>query len=917
MKKKTSRNEGVSITTQKDSKALLQDYLDELIALYHYIDFRGIAQLERFVSLELDQVFVPLEAFPIVTTSSLEPTLQFEFLSEKFLLSADKTKRLAAFCKENTSGLRFVSEEVLDLWREFISNSQSLSKKRPRAYALLLEQLELASAGETQGEAQSFGRVLENSRQLVLLGDPGSGKSTLVKWLARSYALGRKAVIDRLGLDEHLVPIVFSATGFAEETGGKNVEDCAVCAYIENHFEVLKPGLGKVLRSVIESGQAFLLIDGLDEIPDMQRRWDISRTIGASVAACAERAEGTRCLITSRKFGYDLCRIQGMPHWELAPFGPAQIERYVQGWTRALERTLHPEAPRLGAADHEARQLVATINEPYSDHHETLQGFARNPLLLAIIALVRWQHGNLPERRARLYDYALTTLVVSWNRMRTIDGSCKGVELDVAGTLELLEAVALWMHAECPSGTASRREIIGRMAAVIERTNFSREEALATAESYLDSAARWAGVLIERGPNVFGFSHLTFQEYLAARALTRAPSGKIYEALQPRFFDPRWHEIILLVAGYLGEIQGRREECTALVERIRDTEDRLEPVLHRHLLLATEIIGDRATVSQRCYQMTLLRVFQLVDTSMSELLKQALLNAIGSMATIAGDAEVIERAGVTMDNVESWALRAAAVFVAYAAPDKAVALLTKGMNDNDSNVRGLAASLMVQTQGADLPACTAMLNSHWQATGARTLDRNCDRCLAKAVTLPGIEMVLLTLLESDEPDERGHAAEVLGGQLPLSDVAERALVARLEDNDPGVRVSAASALCRQRPLCDVVERTLVALLEVKEPYVRGRAAWVLNKYRTLNELELLGQVTFLSDKDPKVRVRAATVLGRQRKLSEAAERGLVALLEDKNRSARLRAVGVLGKQRNLSEAALHGLEALLACSTGS
>ena len=44
--------------------AALRNYLDDLKARYHYLDFRGIKQLEKVIELELDEVFVPLDVAP-------------------------------------------------------------------------------------------------------------------------------------------------------------------------------------------------------------------------------------------------------------------------------------------------------------------------------------------------------------------------------------------------------------------------------------------------------------------------------------------------------------------------------------------------------------------------------------------------------------------------------------------------------------------------------------------------------------------------------------------------------------------------------------------------------------------------------------------------------------------------------------
>lgn len=58
-----------------------------------------------------------------------------------------------------------------------------------------------------------------------------------------------------------------------------------------------------------------------------------------------------------------------------------------------------------------------------------------------------------------------------------------------------------------------------------------------------------SGVLVERSPGVFGFSHLSFQEYLTALDLVGA---RKYDFIVDQYKDKWWHEVIVLAAGFPG-----------------------------------------------------------------------------------------------------------------------------------------------------------------------------------------------------------------------------------------------------------------------------------------------------------------------------------------------------------------------------
>ena len=945
--------QGETVETSQTTSGVLRAYLDELLSAYYYLDFRGIAQLERIVSLELDEVFVPLKATPLALEEQeifrswfkrLEPGAPGSHSSPFFVADrlagwqpADLDQivgkdwsKLAwppewytvtdLIPPQSTAGARssyfvdpFLPTEFQDYWSSHsIPAREKLSEKKGQetgSWSSLLEALALKGAGAASGSPQEFRSVLSSARQFVLVGDPGAGKTTLVKWMARSCALGAGAIRERLGLDEDLVPIVIPVARYARECCQGKEDPKPVSAYMEESYDNRAKGLGGKLRKQMEAGRAFLFFDGLDEVPDLQVRLTVSRLIEACLRACMEKGTGgSRCMVTSRKFGYELCRISDVPHWELAGFEKEQIERFSRGWFKALEKSLRPQAPNMEVARKEAADLVEAITGSGSVHHDSLQSFSQNPLLLTIVALVRWQYGILPERRARLYEMALTTLIETWNRMRGLAGPAEGIQLNANQTMHLWEPVALRMHLEYPGGTAPRSMILRYLAETLMRDGVSQEAALQTAQSYLDTAARWAGLLIERGPGVFGFVHQTFQEYLAARKLVGEASSP-YEELAPHLFDPRWHEVVLLAAGYLGEVQNRPQASTELVETIRDTSDVLESVLHRRLILAAEILADRAPVTARCYEDTVRRLLELPPESQHvPTLADNLTNALAALSEQELRPDVLKRAEACYSSKGlDWPSRATLLLLAKKTPKKALGLLQRALKDSAPNVSALAASILLPAKLGNQEKLLRLLQPRWPETSLKSLNRAAQRCISEAVRDSAVQAGLVGLLQDKEPQVRVRAAEVLQTVRPLSEAEQAGLVGLLQDKEPGVRVRAAAVLQTMRPLSEAEQAGLVELLQDKEPGVRVRAAAVLQTVHPLSEAEQAGLVGLLQDKEPGVRVRAAAVLQTVRPLSEAEQAGLVGLLQDKEPEVRVRAAELLQSVRPLSEAAQAGL----------
>ncbi len=66
-----------------------------------------------------------------------------------------------------------------------------------------------------------------------------------------------------------------------------------------------------------------------------------------------------------------------------------------------------------------------------------------------------------------------------------------------------------------------------------------------TGEAFLDDISR-NGLLVEATAGRYAFTHLTFQEYLAARHVSATPD--LVKSLADNVSDPWWHETILLYA---------------------------------------------------------------------------------------------------------------------------------------------------------------------------------------------------------------------------------------------------------------------------------------------------------------------------------------------------------------------------------
>ncbi len=481
-------------------------YLDHLLDRYTYLDFRGMGVSDRVpLRMPLLEMYVPLKArieLPEGETWSRE-------------------LRLAG---------RAVSPE------------------------------EAAAIGQRMSEPQPLLELLGRYDGLIVLGDPGAGKTTFLKYLTLRLARGEWAA---LALGPRL-PILVPLSAYANALAKKDVplDDFIVRYYRQRG---IKLPVETMLAGALEQGGALLLLDGLDEVKNQGRRQVVVDRVVDFFTL--QRHRGNKFILTSRIVGYREVRptVEGLAECTLVDFEEEEITRFVEQWTAALERAARGDTPVAAyEAAREQSGLLAALK-----HNPGVRHLAANPLLLTILALMKRQGVTLPERRVQLYEQCVTVLLKHWNAARGL-GRPPLRDLDVVETVRVLAPLALWMHQTSPGvGLVKQKAVQRKLVEIYTERGFAGPEQ--AARQLMADAREYASLLLERGPGEYGFIHLTFQEYLAAVAIAQRGQqdiAPVVKALARRIDDDNWHEVSLLAIGYLGIVQQRDEAAGAALQAL-------------------------------------------------------------------------------------------------------------------------------------------------------------------------------------------------------------------------------------------------------------------------------------------------------------------------------------------------------------
>ncbi len=640
-------------------RMVLEGYLNALIRNNTDLEPGGIKQTKVRVVLPLDSIYVGLQAD-----------------------------------RDRPDVDRRVMQEELDEIKKNLEREED-PKERERQYQIwALHSRIIQEALEISGPREDLSTIVQQHRQVVILGDPGSGKTTLVRYLTLCLARAVLADLERLFEPQELwderkvwrlpdlgpvrLPILLRISHYAEAR--QKDPDLALVDYLPRYFAGLSvphgDELGKLLQQLLDQGRCMILLDGLDEIIDPTDRRNIAAAIGQFASVYREtglpdwlaqqlshvparkkgRVEvqslannqqeeidiqwvkdmpedvrvkweqqikqrrqefrrgravrlawelldesryahvGNRFVVTSRIAGYHFAGVPGeFEHFTIRRMNLEDIQLFLKKWCPAVERRMaeSPDATQVEQrAQREIQGILKAVNTTPG-----VRRMAENPLLLRILAIIHRNEAHLPQRRVELYETACVTLLRDWHLER---GTPKGAQIDDVKATSLLGPLALYIHENRASGFLSKGETERILGTILARERGEKNldqpslETREAVQTFLETVREHSGLFVERGEGLYGFMHLTFEEYFTARQLVSSATRARGQILD-RLHQPRWREPILLAVGSLSK--QFYDDTQEILRAILEASSPYEGVLHRDLLFAADCIGDSVNVA--------------------------------------------------------------------------------------------------------------------------------------------------------------------------------------------------------------------------------------------------------------------------------------------------------------------------------
>jgi hypothetical protein len=451
----------------------------------------------------------------------------------------------------------------------------------------------LKQAAENGDRTSALSYLLDDSIPgLVLIGGPGEGKSTLVQYLAQIHRARLIGKLNELGENTEVfekciprIPFGIFLREYAQWISSRNNSDSlfhylALQVSRESGRDVSLEDIHKIMKS----NPIFLILDGLDEVPEKKLRTRVLDNIGSFVHQVRDVLRGNlRVIATTRPYGYS--QEFEPAHYLHLTFQKLSSEKasfYARRWTGAREPT-----PK------EAERIQKTFNMCLKD--KVVRVLTQTPLQVTILLVIIRARGTPPKQREELFERYMDIIYQREQKKRP---ELLRTEPDIIYGLHKYLAYILHRRAEKDRTAAlmDTSEFRKRISEYLIHSNpLLNEKEIEIKVNQIITEASQRLVLIESPQEgKVGFGLTTTREFFAAAHLVDTAKDTKERDLRFKAIarSPHWRNVALFFAGRVGRT--RPGEAPSMIDMCREIDtERADKFLKRGAELVMEMVDDR------------------------------------------------------------------------------------------------------------------------------------------------------------------------------------------------------------------------------------------------------------------------------------------------------------------------------------
>lgn len=423
--------------------------------------------------------------------------------------------------------------------------------KRTRKYQLSVAYISLTTETDfnvsEDNKVMSTNEALTSYSRLVILGEAGQGKTTLLQWL--TVHCGRRSFEGEQADFNNKVPVLIQLRSILNKSSLPDSLD--FYAFMTEGIETNSMH-GEWIESVLENKLAIIMIDGFDEVPK-ERRQEVLDWIDH----LCKSYDGNQFILTSRPSAYESTSLEHLDFnvIQLQTMDRKAQSDFVEHWHHAIALEYDKTKP------HALRQQALSLLEKLRQQ-KVLRNLAQNPLLCGVLCMLHHdRNGYLPKDRTDLYESTCRLFLDSRDREKKIIETDNFNLLDLRNKESLLSDIAFWMTNN--GQTTISPDILKKKLQSKSKDMPELWKKISAEELELFFIER-SGLLVQVGINEIQFTHRTFQEFYTAKYII---SENDTECLSVNAGNDYWNGTIQLAIGLRTSKKENEKYLTELLSK--------------------------------------------------------------------------------------------------------------------------------------------------------------------------------------------------------------------------------------------------------------------------------------------------------------------------------------------------------------